>query len=146
MLSALKVANSIIIEQTPGIFRFIIGLTKLGALKEAGKHIANIEIVHLYREENRHTDALVDIVATMGDVDTKTIEVSIYDHQIIARKKLIMQILGYPGVSWMDPIIAYLRDDSLQQDKIRKRSIKNSLNALLLFKMNCIEDHWEDLY
>ncbi|KAF5180985.1 hypothetical protein FRX31_029427 [Thalictrum thalictroides] len=58
----------------------------------------------------------------MGEVETKTIKVSRRDQPIISGKKLVMQITQDLEASWMDPIIAYLTNGTLPEDRIQARS------------------------
>ncbi|KAL5540936.1 hypothetical protein UlMin_044912 [Ulmus minor] len=74
------------------------------------------------RNENTNADALARLATGLEDSLLKTVPLEILDEPSIDKRQQVDAISDKP--TWMDPIIAYLRDGTLPQDKFEARRLR----------------------
>ncbi|KAL5571463.1 hypothetical protein UlMin_021060 [Ulmus minor] len=74
------------------------------------------------RNENTNADALARLATGLEDSLLKTVPLEILDEPSIDKHQQVDAISDKP--TWMDPIIAYLRDGTLPQDKFEARRLR----------------------
>ena len=75
------------------------------------------EVKQIGRESNSHADALANLSSAVEAGNKRTVEVKTLEKPSIELQPLRQVMCVDLGLSWMDPIIAYLRDDQLPEDK-----------------------------
>ena len=96
-------------------------LKKIGVLKCQFKEM---EILQISRGGNSHTDSLATLAFSVTDPLSRIVSVELLplSSVIPSGKNLILSI--QPSVSWMDPIIAYLRNGTLPEDRKEAKRIR----------------------
>ncbi|KAL5560487.1 hypothetical protein UlMin_036698 [Ulmus minor] len=74
------------------------------------------------RNENTNADALARLATGLEDSLLKTVPLKILDEPSIDKHQQVDAISDKP--TWMDPIMAYLRDGTLPQDKFEARRLR----------------------
>ena len=83
--------------------------------KELLGQFDTVTITQIPRNENTNADALARLATGLEDSLLKTVPLEILDEPSIDKHQQVDAISDKP--TWMDPIIAYLRDGTLPQDK-----------------------------
>ncbi|KAL5546344.1 hypothetical protein UlMin_006031 [Ulmus minor] len=83
--------------------------------KELLGQFDTVTITQIPRNENTNADALARLATGLEDSLLKTVPLEILDEPSIDKRQQVDAISDKP--TWMDPIIAYLRDGTLPQDK-----------------------------
>ncbi|KAL5565429.1 hypothetical protein UlMin_028593 [Ulmus minor] len=81
-----------------------------------------VTITQIPRNENTNADALARLATGLEDSLLKTVPLEILDEPSIDKRQQVDAISDKP--TWMDPIIAYLRDGTLPQDKFEARRLR----------------------
>ncbi|KAL5546806.1 hypothetical protein UlMin_006493 [Ulmus minor] len=81
-----------------------------------------VTITQIPRNENTNADALARLATGLEDSLLKTVPLEILDEPSIDKHQQVDAISDKP--TWMDPIIAYLRDGTLPQDKFEARRLR----------------------
>ena len=76
-----------------------------------------LKISHISRGNNSHVDTLATLASSVEDPLPRmvTVELLSFSSLTPTDKNLVLSI--HPSISWMDPIIAYLRNGILPEDK-----------------------------
>ena len=101
--------------------RMISYLKEVGILKYQFK---KVEILHISRGSNSHVDSLATLATSVEDplLRIVTVELLPFSSLTPSDKGLVLSI--HPSVSWMDPIVAYLRNRILPKDKKEFKQIR----------------------
>ena len=82
------------------------------------------EVRQIGRESNSHADALASLASAVEAGNKRTIEVeTLWEPSIDLQQPRQLMCLDI-GPSWMDPIIAYLKDDQLPEDRTEARKVR----------------------
>ncbi|KAL5564424.1 hypothetical protein UlMin_027588 [Ulmus minor] len=81
-----------------------------------------VTITQIPRNENTNADALARLATGLEDSLLKTVPLEILDEPSIDKHQQVDAISDKP--TWMDPIMAYLRDGTLPQDKFEARRLR----------------------
>ncbi|KAL5574095.1 hypothetical protein UlMin_023692 [Ulmus minor] len=90
--------------------------------KELLGQFDTVTITQIPRNENTNADALARLATGLEDSLLKTIPLEILDEPSINKRQQVDAISDKP--TWMDPIMAYLRDGTLPQDKFEARRLR----------------------
>ncbi|KAL5555767.1 hypothetical protein UlMin_038003 [Ulmus minor] len=90
--------------------------------KELLGQFDTVTITQIPRNENTNADALARLATGLEDSLLKTVPLEILDEPSIDKRQQVDAISDKP--TWMDPIIAYLRDRTLPQDKFEARRLR----------------------
>ncbi|KAL5568915.1 hypothetical protein UlMin_025490 [Ulmus minor] len=90
--------------------------------KELLGQFDTVTITQIPRNENTNADALARLATGLEDSLLKTVPLEILDELSIDKRQQVDAISDKP--TWMDPIIAYLRDGTLPQDKFEARRLR----------------------
>ncbi|KAL5548489.1 hypothetical protein UlMin_003720 [Ulmus minor] len=90
--------------------------------KELIGQFDTVTITQIPRNENTNTDALAHLVTGLEDSLLKTVPLEILDEPSIDKRQQVDAISNKP--TWMDPIMAYLHDGTLPQDKFEARRLR----------------------
>ncbi|KAL5561391.1 hypothetical protein UlMin_031138 [Ulmus minor] len=90
--------------------------------KELLGQFDTVTITQIPRNENTNADALARLATRLEDSLLKTVPLEILDEPSIDKHQQVDAISDKP--TWMDPIIAYLRDGTLPQDKFEARRLR----------------------
>ncbi|KAL5571672.1 hypothetical protein UlMin_021269 [Ulmus minor] len=90
--------------------------------KELLGQFDTVTITQIPRNENTNADALARLATGLEDSLLKTVPLEILDEPSIDKHQQVDAISDKP--TWMDPIIAYLRDGTLPQDKFEARRLR----------------------
>ncbi|KAL5563381.1 hypothetical protein UlMin_033128 [Ulmus minor] len=89
--------------------------------KELLGQFDTVTITQIPRNKNTNTDALARLATGLEDSLLKTVPLEILDEPSIDKRQQVDAISDKP--TWMDPIMAYLRDGTLPQDKFEARRL-----------------------
>ena len=94
--------------------RMMSYLREVGMLKCQFKRL---EISHISRGNNSHVESLAILASSVEDPLPRIVAVELlpFSNLTPSNKNLVLSIHLF--VSWMDPIIAYLRNEILREDK-----------------------------
>ncbi|KAL5564955.1 hypothetical protein UlMin_028119 [Ulmus minor] len=87
--------------------------------KELLGQFDTVTITQIPRNENTSADALARLATGLEDSLLKMVPLDILDEPSIKKRQQVDTISDKP--TWMDPIMAYLRDGTLPQDKFEAR-------------------------
>ncbi|KAL5574153.1 hypothetical protein UlMin_023750 [Ulmus minor] len=90
--------------------------------KELLGQFDTVTITQIPRNENTNADALARLATGLEDSLLKTVPLEILDEPSIDKCQQVDAISDKP--TWMDPIMAYLRDGTLPQDKFEARRLQ----------------------
>ncbi|KAL5555160.1 hypothetical protein UlMin_037396 [Ulmus minor] len=90
--------------------------------KELLGQFNTVTITQIPRNENTNADALARLATGLEDSLLKTVPLEILDEPSIDKRQQVDAISDKP--TWMDPIITYLRDGTLPQDKFEARRLR----------------------
>ncbi|KAL5582796.1 hypothetical protein UlMin_015238 [Ulmus minor] len=90
--------------------------------KELLGQFDTVTITQIPRNENTNADALARLATGLEDSLLKTVPLEILDEPSIDKRQQVDAISDKP--TWMDPIITYLRDGTLPQDKFEARRLR----------------------
>ncbi|XXG46965.1 hypothetical protein AAC387_Pa02g1687 [Persea americana] len=82
------------------------------------------EVRQIDRESNSHADALASLASAVEAGEKRTIEVETLREPSINLQQPRQLMCLDLGPSWMDPIIAYLKDDQLPEDRTEARKLR----------------------
>lgn len=83
---------------------------------------ATVEIQRIPRTSNSHADALATLASSINSQGKREVEVTfLHTPSILSTCDVFCAGLG---TSWMDPIVAYLRDESLPADNKKAHKVK----------------------
>ncbi|KAL5568387.1 hypothetical protein UlMin_024962 [Ulmus minor] len=90
--------------------------------KELLGQFDTVTITQIHRNENTNADTLARLATGLEDSLLKTVPLEILDEPSIDKCQQVDAISDKP--TWMDPIMAYLRDGTLPQDKFEARRLR----------------------
>ncbi|KAL5583361.1 hypothetical protein UlMin_015803 [Ulmus minor] len=90
--------------------------------KELLGQFDTVTITQIPRNENTNADALARLATGLEDSLLKTVPLEILDEPSINKRQQVDTISDKP--TWMDPIMAYLRDGTLPQEKFEARRLR----------------------
>ncbi|KAL5541181.1 hypothetical protein UlMin_042654 [Ulmus minor] len=90
--------------------------------KELLGQFDTVTITQIPRNKNTNADALARLTTGLEDILLKTVPLEILDEPSIDKHQQVDAISDKP--TWIDPIIAYLRDGTLPQDKFEARRLR----------------------
>ena len=90
-------------------------------VKTMSMKITDFKICQIPREENKKTDALANLTSTFDFISDRSLPLEFFLNPSIDVAKTIYQVVAVP--TWMDDIIAYLRDGNLPSNKLQVRRI-----------------------
>ena len=90
--------------------------------KELLGQFDTVTITQIPRNENTNANALARLATGLEDSLLKTVPLEILDEPSIDKRQQVDAISDKP--TWMDPIMAYLRDGTLPQDKFEARRLR----------------------
>ncbi|KAJ8632913.1 hypothetical protein MRB53_026249 [Persea americana] len=82
------------------------------------------EVRQIGRESNSHANALASLTSAVEASEKRTIEVETLREPSIDLQQPRQLMCLDLGPSWMDPIIAYLKDDQLPEDRTEARKVR----------------------
>ena len=91
-------------------------LAYLDEVKNMSEKIKDFKIRQIPKEENKRVDALANLTSTFDVVSDRSIPLEFLLNPSIEVSKLVCQTKA--GPTWMNDIIAYLRNDTLPLDKL----------------------------
>ena len=100
--------------------------------KELLGQFDTVTITQIPRNKNSNADALARLTKRLEDSLLKTIRLEILDEPSIEKHQQVDTISN--KLTWMDPIIAYLRDGILPKDKFEARRLQFRLTRYYLYK------------
>ena len=86
-------------------------------VKELMQHFEDVQITQVGRSYNSHADALANLASAIDSGMSRKVEFGYIDQPSIDREAIQLVACAELGPSWMDPIISYLTDDVLPDDK-----------------------------
>ena len=92
--------------------------------KQLLSQFERVEVNQIGRESNSHADALANLAYAVEAGNKRTVEVETLEKSSIELQSPRQVICVNLSRSWMDPIIAYLRDDQLSEDKNKAHKIR----------------------
>ncbi|XXG77288.1 hypothetical protein AAC387_Pa08g1468 [Persea americana] len=96
----------------------------LAHTKELFSQFEKAEIRQVGRESNSHADALASLASAVEAGNRRTVEVKTLREPSIKLQRPRQLMCVDLGPSWMDPVIAYLKDDLLPEDKTEAQKIR----------------------
>ena len=96
----------------------------LAHVKQLISQFERTEVKQIGRESNSHADALANLASAVKAKNKRTVEVETLEKPSIELQPTRQVLCVDLGPSWMDPIIAYLRDDQLPEDKNEAHKIR----------------------
>lgn len=96
----------------------------LAHTKELLSQFEKAEIRQVGRESNFHADALASLASAIEAGNRRTVEVETLREPSIELQRSRQLMCLDLGQSWMDPVIAYLKDDLLPEDKTEAQKIR----------------------
>ncbi|KAL5547064.1 hypothetical protein UlMin_006751 [Ulmus minor] len=90
--------------------------------KELLGQFDTVTITQIPRNENTNADTLARLATGLEDSLLKMVPLEILDEPSIDKRQQVDAISDKP--TWMDPIMAYLRDGTLPQDKFEARRLR----------------------
>ncbi|XP_058223147.1 uncharacterized protein LOC131332856 [Rhododendron vialii] len=97
------------------------------------KNFKVIRVEHISREQNIHADALAGLVSACSSSGHCSISFNSIDKPSFELEVLNQEVLNIElGLSWMDEIIGYLRDDILPPDKKDAQRLRNKADLFWL--------------
>ncbi|KAL5578443.1 hypothetical protein UlMin_020142 [Ulmus minor] len=91
-----------------------------------------VTITQISRNKNTNSDALARLATGLEDSLLKTVPLEILDEPSINKCQQVDAISDKP--TWMDPIMAYLRDGTLPQDKFEAHRLQYRSTRYYLYK------------
>lgn len=79
----------------------------------------NTRIVQIGREKNTHADSLASLASAYIDVGPMKVSVEVMDGPSIKPKPSTQVNATFYGLTWMDKVMQYLRDNVLPQTEER---------------------------
>ena len=92
--------------------------------KQLISQIERAEVKQIGRESNSHADAIANLASALEVENKRTVGVETLEKPSIELHALQQVMCIDLDPSWMDPIIAYLRDDQLPADKNEAHKIR----------------------
>ncbi|XXG90553.1 hypothetical protein AAC387_Pa12g2289 [Persea americana] len=96
----------------------------LAHTKELLSQFEMTEIRQVGRESNSHANALASLASAVEASNRRTVEVETLREPSIKLQRPRQLMCVDLGPSWMDPVIAYLKDDLLLEDKTEAQKIR----------------------
>ncbi|KAL5559555.1 hypothetical protein UlMin_035766 [Ulmus minor] len=90
--------------------------------KEAMNQFDTVTIIQVPRAENTNADALARLATGLEERLLKTVPIEILEVPSIDKPEQVGSIVVRP--CWMDPIISFLRDETLPADKFEARRLR----------------------
>ena len=91
-------------------------------VKEAIKQFDTVTVIQVPRAENANVDALARLATGLGEHLLKTGLIEVLESPSIDKPEQVGSIVARP--CWMDPIISFLRDETLPEDKFEARCLR----------------------
>ena len=104
----------------------------LAQAKQMLSSFKKAEMVQVGRELNSHADALANLASAMEAEKRRTMKVEILDSPSIDIQQGTKVLCIDHELSWMDPIIAYLKHDRLPQNEKEAKKLRLKTSRLWL--------------
>ena len=102
----------------------------LQRVKELTSAFHHLNIQQVPRDENMQADTLSKLVTFIPNDLYAQVFFKVLEEPSISRPKLVLQIDAEP--CWMDPLVQYLTDGSLPEDRAEARRLWNRATRFLL--------------
>lgn len=99
----------------------------LNKVKDMVKSFQNFRIAHIGRGQNTHADAVATLALAVEKIEARTIVVEFLPQSSIlseAEQDIQLILCTSYGPSWMDPIIKYIREEVLLEDRKEANKVK----------------------
>lgn len=110
----------------------------VSSVKELIKGFSRLKMEQVGRDCNAHADALAGLVAACDYGNGRTITIGNIDWPTIEEAPVEKVMVSMYGPSWMDDVVAYLKDDVLLTDKREVRKIILKSSRFVLGKDNSL--------
>ncbi|KAL5554767.1 hypothetical protein UlMin_042168 [Ulmus minor] len=94
----------------------------LEKVKEAMNQFDTVTIIQVPRAENANVDALARLATGLEERLLKTVPIEVLETPSIDKLEQVGSIVIRP--CWMNPIISFLRDETLPEDKFEARRLR----------------------
>ncbi|KAH7848558.1 hypothetical protein Vadar_004370 [Vaccinium darrowii] len=95
----------------------------LRLVRELVKKFQTFSISQVPREENVEVDQLAKLATTSESLISKDVMVQYLETPSIAKNIEEVQVIEYKG-TWADPIVRYIRDGEVPDDKVQARKLR----------------------
>ena len=106
----------------------------LQKVKELVAHLKHFSIEHIPRSENQQADALARLASSAKWMSPRTITWEVLREPSINEKREVAMLDR--GPSWRDPIINYLKDETLLDDVKEAKKVKKNAKWFILHDNN----------
>lgn len=96
----------------------------LSCAKQLLLQFQRAEVKQISRLSNSHADALANLASAVEAGKKRMVEVGTLETPSIELPPVRYVLCADLGPSWMDPVVAYLRDDQLPKDKNEAHKIR----------------------
>ena len=96
----------------------------LAHTKELLSQFEKAKVRQVGRKSNSHADALASLASAVEAGNKRTVEVEKLQEPSIELQRPRQLMCVDLGSSWMDPVIAYLKDDQLPEDRTEAQKIR----------------------
>ena len=100
--------------------------------KEAMNQFDTVTIIQVPRAENANANALARLATGLEERLLKTVPIEVLETPSIDKPEQVGSIVIHP--CWMDPIISFLFDRTLPEDKFKARRLRYRLSRYFLDK------------
>ena len=83
-----------------------------------------VEISHISRGSNSHANSLATLASLVADPLPRVVSIELLPFSNLTPSDNGLVLSIHPSKSWMDPIVAYLRNGILPEDKKESNRIK----------------------
>ncbi|KAL5583558.1 hypothetical protein UlMin_016000 [Ulmus minor] len=94
----------------------------LEKVKETINQFDTVTVIQVPRAENTNADALGHLATGLEERLLKTAPIEVLESPSIDKPEQVGSIIARP--CWMDPIISFLRDETLPEDKFEARRLR----------------------
>ena len=93
-------------------------------VKHLRAHFCHFNLVHVFRNGNTHVDSLATLATSSAQPLPRVILVEDLNRPIMAMTNSIQVHSIRAGPSWMDPLVLFLKHDTLPKDKSEADKIR----------------------
>lgn len=84
-----------------------------------------VEILQISRGNNSRTDSLATLASSMVDPLSRIISIELLPFSSVTPSDGDLILSIHPSASWMDPLVAYLQNEILPEDKKKAEWIRH---------------------
>ncbi|KAL5556396.1 hypothetical protein UlMin_038632 [Ulmus minor] len=107
----------------------------LEKVKEVINQFDLVTVIQVPRAENVNADALARLAMGLEERLLKTVLIEVLESPSIDKPEQVGSIVACP--CWMDPIISFLRDETLPEDKFEARRLRYRLAPFIRKNIVC---------